>query len=404
MALLNDYKIGADPEFSIINNGHLVQHRVSPGLRPWGIDHGGWVLEPHPKPDRSVRQVIHNLRVALNDLAVNAPLGHWRAGAFYTAPERAVTFGGHIHIDRPEYNAEQVSALDRFTVHLERLDVLPAAECSSRRNEPNHYGRPGDLRREHGHFEYRTMCSWLYSQRVAKLCLTGAKLIVADPAAVSETMGEPRTASLPKLRNFFERFRHKDDDVDWILQSGIMGKRLVVRPDRDLREVWRVIPELETPQWKAVEQPPHQNRPPANLYAFMDWIIMFSNPGPLMPIEHTELGRLYHEIRWQHGTALNLGPRLATVIGHRGDSSWPLGHDHRTCRISLGGQRYTYWVLPEQLASLGEPLVRTLVRRYYTSALTNGTRMRHLYFSDGLLYMLVNSEEVAGDWDEENYN
>lgn len=399
MALLNDYKIGADPEFSIINNGHLVQHRVSPGLRPWGIDHGGWVLEPHPKPDRSVRQVIHNLRTALNDLAVNAPLGHWRAGAFLQAPERAVTFGGHIHIDRPEYSAEQVSALDRFTVHLERLDVLPAGECSSRRNEANHYGRPGDLRREHGHFEYRTMCSWLYSQRVAKLCLAGAKLIVADPAAVSETMGEPRTASLPKLKSFFERFRHKDDDVDWILQSGILGKKLVVRPDRDLREVWRVIPELETPQWKAEGQPQRLPHPVSNLTSYMDWIILFDRPGVLAPNEHTLLAQFYHEQHWHNGLTLNLATRVGTLIGHRGDTRWPAGQEHRTCRISLGGRRYTYWVLPEQLEAVGEAAIRAIVRQYFESPITHSNRTMYLYFSNAVLYMLVDAEE-----EDENYN
>lgn len=250
MPLLNDFRIGADPEFALVEDGHLREYRgtVDP-YSPWGLDHGRYVIEPHPKPALSVKDLINNIRVCLNDFAtVAAAAPVWKALPYIAGPERRLTLGGHVHVDRPECTSSQVGALDTFARHLENLDILPKTLGVERR--ANGYGAYSDIRREHGHFEYRTFPSWLFSQRVAKLCLLGSKLIVVDPESVSETMGTPATASVPKLKSFFERFQNKDSDVDWILGSRMLDKKLVVRPDRDLRDVWRVKPEKETPRWK----------------------------------------------------------------------------------------------------------------------------------------------------------
>lgn len=251
MPLLNTFKIGADPEFVLLNDGHLTVFRGRPETySPWGLDHGGYVIEPHPKPDPSVRNVIQNLKTCMNDFATVAPTGKWRAGAFMQAPERTITMGGHVHVDQRTCSKEQRDAMDLFAQHLEALDILPATECNSRRATGT-YGRLGDIRTEHGHFEYRSLPSWLYSQRVAKICLAGVKLLAVDPPAAVDTLGSKiRESSKTKLASLFERFRGRDDDADWILSSGMLTKKLEVKPDRDLRDVWKVKPEKETPHWK----------------------------------------------------------------------------------------------------------------------------------------------------------
>ena len=261
MPLLNDFLLGADPEFVMLDeqgNMQAFNGRHNP-YDPWGLDHGGWVIEPHPKPDMSVRLLTGNLKVAMNDFATVAPDYKWRAGAALVAPQRGITLGGHVHVDKPRCSAEQSRALDLFTQHLEALDVLPRTECQARRGMNGGYGNFGDVRVEHGHFEYRTFASWLFSQRVTKLCLLGTKLLIVDPAAATETLGAVQEASRTRLRNFFERFQNRDDDVDWVLESGMLRMKLNVRPDRDLREVWKVIPEKEIPNWKQAHA--EQQRP-----------------------------------------------------------------------------------------------------------------------------------------------
>jgi hypothetical protein len=76
-------------------------------------------------------------------------------------------------------------------------------------------------------------------------------------------------ASVKGLRSLFERFQGKDDDVDWILSSGMLSKRLSVNPDRDLRDVWKVQPEAENPHWK-LEQAGVQDGPPRPQTPLMD--------------------------------------------------------------------------------------------------------------------------------------
>lgn len=253
MPLLNKFLVGADPEFAILHQGHAQQfHTPYNPLSPWGLDHNNWVIEPHPKPALSIRELIQNLRVSFNDFARVAPEGRWRAGAYIQAPERTITLGGHIHLDLPRCTTAQRDALDLFTRHLEALDILPATECRNRRTSS--YGHFGDIRTEHGHFEYRTMASWLFSQRVTKVCLLGAKLIAVDPTAPEEVLGNSSEASVARLRAFFERFKAKDDDADWILSGSLLHRKLNVRPDRDLRTVWRVEPQAETPHWKQEQQ------------------------------------------------------------------------------------------------------------------------------------------------------
>lgn len=251
MPFVNDFLVGADPEFVVIEQGHLKNCRdLATRNKPWGLDHDGWVIEPHPKPEFSVRVLVQNLKISMNDYATVSPTGVWKAGAYLAAPERRVTLGGHVHFDRRTYIIEQIVALDLFTKYLEALDILPKDDCVKRRNHGT-YGDYSDVRAEHGHFEYRTMPSWLYSQRVTKLCLTGAKLLMVDPGAAQETLGATaRAASIEKLKSMFERFRHKDEDADWLL-STTLNRKLNIKPDRDLRDVWKVVPQKEAVSWKA---------------------------------------------------------------------------------------------------------------------------------------------------------
>lgn len=408
MPLLNDFLLGADPEFAIINNGHLQRGREPERYSPWGLDHGAWVIEPHPKPDKSVRQLVKNIRVAMNDFAVNAPLGTWRAGAYLHYPERNLTLGGHVHLDLPKHTDDQITALDTFTNHLEHLNILPTQECNNRREEGAGYGRWSDIRAEHGHFEYRTMCSWLFSQRVTKICLTGAKLCMVDPEGPA-TMGRPNTASLTKLHAFFERFKRKDDDVDWLLESDILRKKLVVNPSKDLREVWKVIPEQETPHWKeeeAKKKQQVQREAPAVLFAerfytvIEGWVVM--TQAPLL-ITNPRYERIATYIR--ENTRLMFPGHNAVISGvvsfvGRVGAQWQL-YDTRSVRVSIGGTRHVFRVLPHFMNTPDlQAWTRTTLRDAVITARQTpppGTFQLH----NGLVFHFVRTEEPFWDDDVE---
>jgi hypothetical protein len=255
MSLLNAHLFGADPEFVILDGKAIVPYRArAPLTAPWGTDHGGFVIEPHPKPEMSIRKLVDNLKVSFNDFATVAPEGKWRAGAFVsgTTP-RNQALGGHIHIDKPKPAPSEVVALDRLSSYLEKLDILPTTECQMRRDTSG-YGRAGDVRSEHGHWEYRSLPSWLYSQRVTKLCLVGAKLASLEPTfAQSSFNGTP---SLNNLKKFYESFKGKDDDADWLLDGGILNKKLSIDPTKDLRDVWKVEAHKDINPWKKTPEPP----------------------------------------------------------------------------------------------------------------------------------------------------
>ena len=213
----------------------------------WGLDHNEWVFEPHPLPDKSCREVIKNLKRSLQAMVPMLEDFSWRAGAYVDTPQRPITLGGHVHIDLPKATRSQINALNCFTRTLLHLNILPELENRARRDRGD-YGRYGDVRTEHGHFEYRTFPSWLYSQRVAMLCLTGSKLAVVKPDTLltlfPSPLEEPHLRSKGALKSWFEFFKG-DDDVDYILEKKFFEGKLEAMPDRDLKEAWRLSDELE---------------------------------------------------------------------------------------------------------------------------------------------------------------
>ena len=395
MPLLNDFLLGADPEFIVVEEGHIKQFTGRPEMNvPWGLDHSNWVIEPHPKPEFSVRKLIQNLKVSFNDFATVTPTGKWRAGAWIHAPERTITLGGHVHVDRPSCTKAQRDALDLFTQHLEGLDILPQTECVERRRST--YGHYGDIRTEHGHFEYRTMPSWLFSQRVTKLCLIGTKLIMVDPEAPRAVLGSALEPSSKKLQAFFERFRHKDDDVDWILGAGMLGKKLSVKPDRDLRNVWKVQPVKEDPHWKeekaredaarAERETPTVMSP--TVFEIEGLYMSFTNNPTRVPTTE-ERAELRQAVR-DRGTPLQVGSWQPFPTGDRGSHVTIWGRSGRqwdphircnTIRTGVQGTRYV-WRVPQ--GQIINERVRNILRVRVAEG--GADRPGSLVLYDGLLF------------------
>lgn len=236
LKLVNTFKVGADPELAALNPPNLINTQQGRRVEPtgyFGWDHGGYVLEPHPEPNLSVREVCHNIRKCLDYIWYQFPDYKFRGGAYVKAPERGVPLGGHVHLDFPRPTPPQIVALDMITESFEKLDILPEAEGKVRFADGG-YGRKGDVRAEHGHMEYRSMCSWLFSPKAAMLCMTGAKLASFAP----QSLEKPFTSSR-RLKEWFERFKGSDDDARWILDKGYFDESLEADPDASVMAVWK---------------------------------------------------------------------------------------------------------------------------------------------------------------------
>lgn len=237
--LLNDFLLGADPELVLLNPPDLVNgSRVvsdsarNRGSHFWGFDHNGFVLEPHPVPNKSARGVCKAIKDSLDTIAFQFDGYRQRAGAFVETPQREVTLGGHVHLDLPTLNREQIEAMDVFATSLEHLEILPSSESKSRRAGGS-YGRLSDVRSERGRVEYRSLCSWLFSRKASMLSITGIKLCAIAPRTLT------KMTSIPQMQKWFEGFKGQDDDVDWILDRGYFESSLEAKPDTSVPSVWK---------------------------------------------------------------------------------------------------------------------------------------------------------------------
>ena len=256
--MINDFKIGCDPEFMLCKDGRLLAaNQYFPNGGEIGYDHGGRVAELRPGPSLGIMPIMRKLQDLINGPLITPIDAKLRAGAFWNAD----CLGGHIHFGfncftkKPpagnglhhggELSArgrQVTDALDALTKILEHLDILPEAESRQRRGsgqgEANHYGAFGDVRDCHGHMEYRTMASWLHDPKVAYMCLTAAKCAASDPEGTKLAL-EGCTSFL-KFRRWLEAYANKDVNAkrasEKLLDKGL--KHIQVDPSVDFKGRW----------------------------------------------------------------------------------------------------------------------------------------------------------------------
>ncbi len=181
-----EVKLGADPEFMIINSrtGKLVSASYFfPVQGIVGCDNIRLpnrqqrpVAELRPKPDRSPMQLIANLRYALTRASSMAPYNNvkWVAGS---QPVAGYSIGGHIHFSNVDLNTALIRALDNYVGLL--VFMIEKPHTAARRRKK--YGFLGDYReKDYGGFEYRTPGSWLISQKIATAVICLAKIVASN--------------------------------------------------------------------------------------------------------------------------------------------------------------------------------------------------------------------------------
>jgi len=181
----NEVKLGADPEFMMINkkSGKIVYaSEFFPKDGIVGCDnirvpnrYQRPVAEIRPRPDISPLKLIENIRNSLKIANKMAPYRNvkWIAGSL---PAGNYSIGGHIHFSNIPITGGLLRALDNY-IGLPVFMIEKPDTAVKRRKK---YGFLGDYRvKDHGGFEYRTPGSWLVSQQIATAVLCLAKIVVS---------------------------------------------------------------------------------------------------------------------------------------------------------------------------------------------------------------------------------
>jgi len=187
-----EVKMGADPEFMILNSktGKMISaSEFFPRDGIVGCDNiripnrqQRPVAEVRPKPDSSPLELVANIRQALTSASRLAPYRNtrWIAGS---QPVNGYSVGGHIHFSNIRLDGGLLRALDNYLGIPVFLIENPATAAKRRKK----YGLLGDYRlKEHGGFEYRTLGSWLVSQKIATAVLCLAKIVANRYAEIPQ--------------------------------------------------------------------------------------------------------------------------------------------------------------------------------------------------------------------------
>lgn len=353
---VNRFKIGADPEFIFVANGHRVDAstlELQQGLA-FGMDNNGRLTELRPAPSRSAVEVVASILAELRWLAIFKPatLGcSWQAGAFLLGDG----LGGHVHFGRkrPGRNFE-VRALDTIEEELLHLKAYPAGEILRRRQgDDRHqvYGMPGDIRPQMHGYEYRTFPSWLDSPELAFLTLVLSKLAVHNPNLVQGY--EPLRSSdryFQRTRNLLAYYKDLDDDAR--LALAMIMRKMPVHIGGDFKTRWGIPTEVGGPTVKFIPSsivPSSEDI--AEVFACLEnrtpltWRVPTPTWSPLVPPENYVMMIATSNTRLAKG----LGELIWDIVGHKslnlifGVSDELRGHSYLSIPSTLARQLSLDW-------------------------------------------------------------
>jgi hypothetical protein len=185
-------KMGADPEFMIVNSktGKMISaSEFFPRDGIVGCDNirvpnrqQRPIAEVRPRPTTSPLELTTNIRQALVSASRLAPYKNtrWMAGS---QPVTGYSIGGHIHFSNIRLDGGLLRALDNYLGIPIFLIENPVTAAKRRKK----YGFIGDYRiKDHGGFEYRVLGSWLINQKITTAVLCLAKIIANRYAEIPQ--------------------------------------------------------------------------------------------------------------------------------------------------------------------------------------------------------------------------
>lgn len=167
-------KIGADPEFAFKKDGEMVyaSDLVISSSGEFGTDGCPDIAELRPKAAWSATGLVESIRKTIEkEVARNKKLldYEWHAGPCF----KGHGLGGHIHFGMP-FSMDFLNMLDSaLAIPMMRCD--DPVEARSRKRS---YGRLSDYERKPWGFEYRSLSTWLSSEKKALAVLTVAQVLL----------------------------------------------------------------------------------------------------------------------------------------------------------------------------------------------------------------------------------
>lgn len=244
--LVNRFTIGADPEFSLTQDGKpfpVMKIGLQTGLA-FGMDMNGRLAELRPTPSRFALDVVASMLAELRWMALYIPNSlryQWLSSPF----DGQDGVGGHVHLARQRDEQGRLLDIDglSFLYHsLTRIGVF-SKELNDIRKSQTKYGQPNDIRPQKYGFEYRAFPTWMDSPWLAYLVLVLSKLAVYSPRLVRNIFDN--TNRTPKaleraIVNMLAFFKNVDDDA-WIAFNAFKKWGLPKQGGIDFRANWGIL-------------------------------------------------------------------------------------------------------------------------------------------------------------------
>lgn len=257
----HEVKMGADPEFMLVNSrsGRMVAaSEFFPKEGMVGCDairlpnrQQRPIAEIRPRPDRDPQILIGNIRDALRTANRMAPYQNvkWVAGS---QPFPGYSIGGHIHFSNVSLNSGLLRALDNYL----GIPIFLIEDQSTAVKRRKRYGRLSEYRlKNHGGFEYRTPGSWLVSKDIATAVLCLAKIVVSRYYELKDNYLNNAEAQLAFYKGNQDYFRvifpQLWDDIEALdltqqyldeisLIPWMIKNRIAWDEKKDLRKTWKI--------------------------------------------------------------------------------------------------------------------------------------------------------------------
>lgn len=178
---MEDFKIGADPEFCLLSRDGESLEDMDHALRDnsLGYDGDGTTLELRPRPSFNPLEVVKNIRGILVKKIKTHPDSlnyQWHCGSYHSG---AGSFGGHIHFGTGGRVAPDI-AVTALAQYVGACGILIENTKDARLRRDSGYGAPTDMRIQRHGFEYRAPSSWITSPYVAAAMLCLGKIVVHE--------------------------------------------------------------------------------------------------------------------------------------------------------------------------------------------------------------------------------
>src|SRR6267378_676830 len=244
--LVNRFTIGADPEFSLTDQGKLcpaMKIGLQTGLA-FGMDMNGRLAELRPAPSRFALDVVASMLSELRWMALYLPQSlkyNWLSSPY----DGQDGVGGHVHIARQRNEKdrrEDVNSLSYLNSWMLKVGVFSSALNASRTSHTK-YGHSNDIRMQKYGYEYRAFPTWLDSPWLAYLVLVLSKLSVYNPKLIRNIFvnGSKNQKGLERSIGHLLAFYKNVDDDAWIAFHALRKWGLTKQEGVDFRNNWGIL-------------------------------------------------------------------------------------------------------------------------------------------------------------------